>query len=81
MSVIVIDTPQHCPGSLTIPPVLVSRGSRPRGICQYCQREYAVDRAGTLRRHKALPVDPGGGCPYRCPGPECDFACYHKAVK
>lgn len=54
----------------------------PRGTCQYCRREHALKVGPSggpwkLRHHNGLPKPADGGCPYRCPGPECDFACYH----
>lgn len=66
-----------CPGSGELPVADASHSSaRPRGECGYCRRDYATTADGTVRQHKGLPKLPNGGCPYRCPGPECDFNCY-----
>lgn len=48
--------------------------------CPYCRRSFTANLDGRIRKHTGLPIQPDGGCPYRCPGPECDFACYHPAV-
>ena len=74
-----------CPGSHTTPSALVDRETSIRrgrkmvdsyGICRYCRREYYIRGDGTLHTHTGLPKR-DGSCPYKCPGPECDFACYH----
>lgn len=70
----------RCPGSHTAPYAVAPRNRRyimadSRGVCRYCGREYYVLGNGTLHQHQGLPME-DNSCPYRCPGPECDFACY-----
>lgn len=70
-----------CPGSGHQTGVLGRIGCE-RGIphyatCPYCQRGYATNLNGRIRKHLGLPKPADGGCPYKCPGPECDFACHH----
>jgi hypothetical protein len=32
---------------------MVNTGTSDRGVCPFCQREFALTRVGTLRRHGA----------------------------
>lgn len=47
----------------------------PYAPCSYCRLPVRLNRDGTLRAHKGLPMRPDGSCPYRCPL-SCDFDCY-----
>ena len=80
-------TVERCPGSHQPPYMFVDRETAVRmgkvmvdsyGVCQYCRRKYYVTSQGVLHIHNGLAKAPDGGCPYRCPGPECDFACYFR---
>lgn len=77
--------PRRCPGTHQLPtrttrynmPTQYNMAVHPdSGWCPACGREYVLNDDGTIRAHRGLPKPPDGGCPYRCPGPECDFACY-----
>ncbi|OMB94622.1 hypothetical protein A5733_11455 [Mycobacterium sp. NS-7484] len=73
-----------CPGSGhqtgVIGRIGCERGIPHYATCPYCRRGYATNLNGRIRKHQGLPKPPDGGCPYKCPGPECDFACYHPEV-